>query len=160
MTDIRKMVLSLETALRLQKAGFKKGAYFNYADENPNSLGIYPFSKNHDGLVIPAYTAEELLKYLPAELSVDQDTWVADFKEYVHIEEKELSSYPYARLVIEKAEDEFVVAYRFGPKVIALSEDEKGVKNNLLVIKDRLTEALASLLLMVIEEKIAVGEPF
>jgi len=147
----QQIVISRDTALALKNAGIGQPSFFSYYTTG-DTMRLEQTENNGLPLVAAAYTATELLELLPGGLDIDENTWVAAERSWVHPTEDELS-YPYAHLSIVKSlGGSYVVAYYHRSRNIAFRKTADGKAENLLFGEDNPAESLALMALALLEE--------
>lgn len=149
--DQQPIVIRLSAALALQEAGIMQPALFSYHTFRryiqPRLTG-----KKRLAIFAPAYTAAELLGLMPGALAVDENTWVAEERNWRHPTADELS-YPCAQLKLVKTlGGSYTAAYYHHHRNIAFRKTTDGKPYNLLSGEENPADALATLLLALVEE--------
>lgn len=149
--DQHPIFIRLSAAMALKEAGIFQPAFFSY----------YTFKKTiqprltgtkRSAIFAPAYTAAELLGLLPGALAVDQNTWVAEERNWRHPTADELA-YPYAQLKLTKTlGGSYIAAYYHHHRNIAFRKTTDGKVCNLFSGEENPADALAMLVLALVEE--------
>ena len=145
------IVIRLSAALALKEAGINQPAFFSYYTIR-GSIQARPTATKRPAIFAPAYTAAELLGLLPGALAVDENTWVAEERNWRHPTADELT-YPDAQLkLIKTLGGSYIAAYYHHHRNIAFRKTADGKACNLLFGEENPADALAMLVLGLVEE--------
>lgn len=157
---IEQIVTSFETSELLNKVIPGKKSLFSYFKNELDGIFIGETDLKLDSqFECYCYTFSELLKLLPGTLEVNEETYRVSTNTYEKIVFPEGTDYSFARLELLKSDEdpnsiEYVARYAHEGKAIAFSQNQKGQYNNLIRFGTTETEAVAAMLLALIEEDI------
>lgn len=157
---IERIVTSFETSKLLNKVISGNKSLFSYFKNESGALFVGESDlKLNSQFECYCYTFSELLNLLPGTLEVNEETYRASTKKYEKIVFPEGTNYSFARLELLKADEDpnsidYVARYTYEGKVIAFSQNQKGQYNNLIRFGITEIEAMAAMLLALIEEEI------
>jgi len=157
---IEQIVTSFETSKLLNKVISGKKSLFSYFKNKSDELFVSETDLKLDShFECYCYTFSELLNLLPGTLEVNKDTYKASTNTYEKIVFPEGTDYSFARLELLKSDEDpnsidYVARYAYEGKVIAFSQNQKGLYNNLIRFGTTEIEAMAAMLLALIEEEI------
>ena len=149
--DPQPIVVRLPAALALKAAGIRQPALFSYYTFG-RSVQARLTAAKRSAILAPAFTAGELMGLLPGALTVDENTWVAEELRWRHPTADELA-YPFAQLRLTKTPgNSYIAAYFHHHRNIAFRMTADGKAVNLLFGEENPADALAMLLLALVEE--------
>ncbi|WP_293887844.1 MULTISPECIES: hypothetical protein [unclassified Sphingobacterium] len=157
---IEQIVTSFETSKLLNKVIPGKKSLFSYFKNESGRLFVGETDLKLDSqFECYCYTFSELLNLLPGTLEVNEETYRVSTNTYEKIVFPEGTDYSFARLELLKADEDpnsidYVARYAYEDKVIAFSQNQKGQYNNLIRFGTTEIEAMAAMLLALIEEDI------
>ena len=154
--NLASIVTKVETSNLLKLAGFTKKSIFSYFSNKNGHIYISETDFDKDVFLSYAYTSSELIDSLPATLAVDTSTFIVSGSSFKYLAEKDIERNGIAYLVSMKISDEdkenFLIKYCIGEKMIAFSQNSKGLYNNLLRFGENECECRAKMILALIEE--------
>lgn len=156
---IENIVTSPETSKILNRAGFNHKSIFSYYKNSSGELFVGETDlKSNSDFESYCYTSSELLSFLPVELEVNENTYIPSFKSYHKIIFEEGQTYNYAQFELLKSDVyEFVTRYVYNGKAIAFGQNLDGNYRNLVRFGNNDAEAVANMILALIEEEIILN---
>ena len=156
-----RIVTSLEISWKLREAGFVEKSIFSYYENKLGEIfvGETDLTNFEDKFITYCYTFSELLNFLPSELEINPNVYVPNDKTYekVKLENYEFDKYHFAQLDFFKTQvgegnDNYVMRYSYGGKMIAFRQNSKGLFCNLLQWGNTESDCCANMLMQLIEE--------
>lgn len=159
---IEQIVTCFETSVLLNKVIQRKKSLFSYFKNESGGLfvGETDLKLNYQ-FECYCYTFSELLNLLPGTIEINEGTYTVSKNTYEKIVFSEDAGYPVARLELLKADDDrnfidYVARYTYEGNVVAFSQNHKGQYKNLIRFGVTEVEAMAAMLLALIEEDIYI----
>lgn len=150
---LNKIVISYDTAKILQENGMPQHSIFGYyLVEDKIILKQRNSAINFD---CSAYTYEELAEFIPEQIEVDKNTFIARFDGYHKLGEPEEGMYNFASVTFQRTdtiENPFMAICRCGGRMVAFSQDKKGYYNNLIAWGKNQAESAAIIWIMLKDE--------
>jgi len=131
-SDLLKIVISFENAQILKKLGFPQKSVFGYYNHN-NNIIVKKFEGTKD-FICSAYIFDEVVEFIPEEIEVDENTYIAGHNGYDKIDESDLE-YPLAEITYQRTggnETPYMSICRFNGRMVAFSITADGKYNNLI----------------------------
>ena len=155
---IENIVTSIEISQMLKNAGYNKKSIFSYFKNKDNHIYISETNFSKDEFIAFAYTSTELGESLPSKLKIDNNTFVANFKNYTNITNEEIEKYDAAYLIslketYEDSESQHFIKYSIGERMIAFSQTLEGNYRNLFRSGNSEMECRAKMIIALIEEE-------
>jgi hypothetical protein len=131
--SLNKIVVSYETAKMLKENGMRQESifgYYNIADKI-----ILKKNDTETNFDCSAYTYEELSAFIPENIEVDKNTFVARIDGYDELGEPEEGTYYFAYVAFQRTETletPFMAICRCNGRMVAFSKTKDGYYNNLI----------------------------
>lgn len=128
-----KIVVPYQSAIELKELGIPQSSIFGYYSENGSII-----VKRCDTLInfnCSAYTYEEIVVFIPDEIEVDENTYLARFDGYDKVELREDGDHEPAHVIFQRtyvAETPFMAICECKRRMVAFSITEDGYYNNLI----------------------------
>ncbi|GAA4149436.1 hypothetical protein GCM10022217_01330 [Chryseobacterium ginsenosidimutans] len=156
-----KIVTSIEISKKLNRIGFVENSLFSYYKNNLGEIIVLETDLNSDyEFICYTYTFQELLKYVPGQLEINPDTYIPKDDTFQKIGKKdfEYGQIQFAGLEMFKSDSErkssvYIMRYAYEGKMIAFTQSNKGLFNNLLRYDENINDCLAKVYMMLSEEK-------
>jgi hypothetical protein len=133
--ELEKIVVTFDTAQKLQQIGLKEQSIFGFYKHDDGSI----ITKKIDGaknFVCNAYSFEELSKFIPEHIEVDENTYLSRFDGYDKLTKEELESeYLDAEVTYQRTsirDTPYMSICRCKGRMVAFSITDKGKYNNLI----------------------------
>lgn len=131
--SLDKIVITYDTAKMLKENSLKQDSIFGYYCIDSKIILKKIESKNN--LDCCAYTYEEISQFIPEEIKVDKNTYIARFDGYDKLGEPEEGSFDYAEITFQRTpvlDTPFMAICRCRGRMVAFSQTEEGYYNNLI----------------------------
>lgn len=156
------LITTEKTSSLLNRIGINTKSTFSYFKNKDGHVYASETDFSKDEFLSYAYTSEELINFLPANLEIGVNNYVVSFdgKKYNNITKSDVEKYEYAELISLKIpshlkeEDKYLTKYCINNRVIALSQNQKGEYRNLICFGKTETESRAKMIVELVEEGI------
>jgi len=148
------IVISYESAIKLKELGFPQSSIFGYY-KGKNSV-IVKRSDTLVNLICSAYTYEEVVSFIPEEIEVDENTYLARMDGYDKLELREDGDYETANVVFQRTfikDTPFMAICECKKRMVAFSMTEDGYYNNLICWGKNQAESASLMILELLREK-------
>lgn len=130
---LSKIVVSYESAAELKKLGFAQTSIFGYYSENKDV--IVKRCETLVGFICSAYTYEEVVEFIPEEIEVDENTYLARSDGYDKLEKPAEGHFYSASVTFQRTfvpDTPFMSICKCNGRMVAFSINEEGYYNNLI----------------------------
>lgn len=131
--SLSKIVVSYETAKMLKENGLEQDSIFGYYKMSGKIVLKKKESKVY--LEYCAYTYEEISQFIPDNIDVDKNTYIARFDGYDKLGVPERGSIDYAEITFQRtfvSETPFMAVCKCRGRMVAFSKTKDGYYNNLI----------------------------
>ncbi|RXQ87393.1 caspase family protein [Ancylomarina salipaludis] len=132
-SDLSKIVVSYETAIEINKLGFSQESIFGYyKDSDKVKLKI---CNGDSDFICSAYTYEEIVEFIPENIDVDEDTYIARSDGYDKLGESKEGTVDFASVSFQRTEvldTPYMSICKCRGRMVAFSKNEEGYYNNLI----------------------------
>jgi uncharacterized protein (DUF427 family) len=152
-SDLFKILISFETAEILRDIGLPQKSVFGYYELNGKPV-IRRNDKN-EGFICSAFLFDEIIEFIPEEVEIDENTYVAKSDGYKKVTERDLD-YPFAVVSFQRTgsdDNDYMSICRFKGRMVAFSIDSDGKYNNLIRWGYNQAESAALMLIALFEER-------
>ncbi len=155
---LESIVTSIEVSEQLKKAGFYKKSIFSYFKNKDGDIYLGNTDFDNNEFLNFAYSFSELMFFIPANLEVDTEVFVAKQTKYEKITITELEGFLFAQFEFLKIEHDanvfsYLSKYCLGKGVIAFGQNTKGEYRNLMRFGENEAESVAKMIMALIEEE-------
>ncbi len=153
-SELLKIVITYETALKLKELGFPQSSIFGYYKDNGSV--VVRRSNSAIDFICSAYTYEEVVVFIPEQIEVDENTYLARFDGYDKVELREDGEHEPAQVTFQRTfveETPFMALCECKRRMVAFSMTEDGYYNNLICWGKSQADSAALMILELIKEK-------
>lgn len=149
-----KIVVPYKSAIELKELGLPQSSIFGYYNDNGSII-----VKRCDTLInfdCSAYTYEEIVVFIPDEIEVDENTYLARFDGYDQVELREDGEHQPAHVTFQRTfveETPFMALCVCKGRMVAFSITEDGYYNNLICWGKNQADTAALMILELNKEK-------
>jgi hypothetical protein len=150
--DLQRIVIPFDSAKELQKLGFPQKSIFGYYTLDKKTI-----VKKIDGaknFVCSAFIFDEIIEFIPEEIEVDENTYVARLDGYDKLSKTELE-YQYAEVTYQKTgtfETPYMSICKCNGRMVAFSITPERLYNNLIRWGKNQAETAALMLIALYNE--------
>ncbi len=151
---LSKIVIPIELAMKIRDVGFTQNSIFAYY-KNGDSFLVKQFDTSNN-FISSAFTYEEIAKFIPEMIEVDENTFIAKSKGYEKLGPTEEGYHDYAEVTYQLTEVQdtpYMAICRCRGAMVAFSKNDKGQYNNLISWGKNQAETAALMILDLVEEK-------
>ena len=152
-SNLHKIVISYKSAQEIQKLGFSQKSVFGYFKIN-NKIVIKSID-DYNGFICSAFLFDEIIKFIPENIQIDKNTYIARFDGYDKVTKRDLEI-PFAEVTYQRTgsgENDYMSICRFNGRMVAFSINSEGKYNNLICWANNQAESAALMLIELFKEK-------
>jgi hypothetical protein len=152
-SKLSRIVISFESAKELQSLGLKQKSIFGYYREN--SSVVLKMNSTSTNFICSAYTYEEIAEFIPENIEVDEETFLARMDGYAKLGKTEDGYYDYATVSFQRTETlgkPYMSICRCRGRMVAFSKTADGYYNNLICWGVNQAESAALMIMELIKE--------
>lgn len=150
--ELQRIVVPFDIAMKLKDFGFAQNSIFGYYKTN-NKI-IVQKKTISDNFICSAYIFDEVASFIPEEIEVNENTYIARFDGFDKIKIKDLEFY-YAEVTYQKTgvtDKPYMAICRFKGRMVAFSITNEGLYNNLICWGNNQAEAAGEMLIALFKE--------
>ncbi|MBV3638576.1 caspase family protein [Bacteroides cellulosilyticus] len=147
------LLTPFELSEQLKEIGLPQDSIFGYYNDNGEKVAR--IRDTFLNFKCSAYSTNELWKYIPSQIDIDGDTYLARTNGYDKISDLGLEDYDYAEVVTRKTfinDTPFMAVCECRGRMVAFSINDEGRYNNLICWGKSEAEVLGQMLLELIAE--------
>lgn len=151
--ELQQIVVPFEIAMKLKDLGFSQKSIFGYYKSDKKT--VIQKNTTTDNLLCSAYIFDEVAGFIPEEIDIDENAYIARFDGYDKVTKKDLQ-FSYAEVTYQKTgvlEKPFMAICRFKGRMVAFSITKEGLYNNLIRWGHNQAEAAGEMVVALTEEK-------
>lgn len=149
------IVLPIESALKIHNIGLIDKSIFGYYKKGDSFEVQMINPKNKSNFICNAYTFEEIVKYIPEHIEVDENTYIAHSTGYEKLGKPEQGAYDFANVTFQRTEvisEPNMSICKCRGRMVAFSKSSDGYYNNLIRWGINQAESAALMILALVEE--------
>jgi len=150
--DLKRIVVPFDTAIELQRIGIPQKSIFGYYTSNKKTI-IKKFDGAND-FVCSAFISDEIMEWIPEEIEVTENTYLARATGYDKIAKSQLK-YAYAEVTFQRTgitDTAYMSICRCKGRMVAFSMTTDNTYNNLICWGQSQVEVAALMLIRLYQE--------
>jgi hypothetical protein len=154
-TNLSSIVLPIESALKIHNIGLTEKSIFGYYKKGDSFEIKIINPKNKSNFICNAYTFEEIVKYIPEHIEVDENTYIAHSTGYDKLGKPEQGTYDFANVTFQRTEvssEPYMSICKCRGRMVAFSKSSDGYYNNLIRWGINQAESAGLMILALVEE--------
>lgn len=153
-SKLSKIVVSYENAVEIKKLGFSQKSIFGYYKDSGNV--VLKVHESMTDFICSAYTYEEIVEFIPDNIDVDENTYVARLDGYDKLGKSEEGMYDFANVTFQRTDvldTPYMSICRCRGRMVAFSMSEDGYYNNLICWGKNQADSAALMIKELVKEK-------
>jgi hypothetical protein len=152
--ELSQIVLPYESAIDIKELGFPQKSIFAYYKQNGTKVLKRYVKKTN--FICSAFTYEEIAKFIPEHIEVDEDTFIARIDGYDKLGKPDEGTYDFANVSFQRTEildTPYMAICKCRGRMVAFSKTEDGYYNNLISWGKNQAESAAIMIIELVKEK-------
>ena len=157
--ELSQIVISYESAIEIKRLGFNQKSIFAYYKQN-GSIILKRYDKKTN-FICSAFTYEEIARFIPEHIEVDENTFIARIDGYDKLGKPEQGTYDFAHVTFQRTDifdTPYMAICKCRGRMVAFSKTKEGYYNNLICWGKNQAESAAIIIIELVKEnKITAG---